>query len=211
MEGFFLNGSKLTMVGGYDFINGEAGAGYTFRSGDIFLDVNGDVKYGAEAFTLDGLGGDGVKSIYNYYGYDYVFDVDAIAGTYNLYEIDDTTMLQSVYYRSNDGANSWRYESGGTLKAAGVSFEYLSWSAGDIPPYGDLPSYGGDFHNALTIDLALLGDVLGDGFIAHFTMECGNDNLMGASAPVPEPATMLLFGVGLIGLAGIGRKKFKRS
>lgn len=31
-----------------------------------------------------------------------------------------------------------------------------------------------------------------------------------SSNPVPEPTTMLLFGAGLIGLAGFGRKKFKK-
>jgi hypothetical protein len=30
------------------------------------------------------------------------------------------------------------------------------------------------------------------------------------SSPVPEPTTMLLFGAGLVGLAGFGRKKFKK-
>jgi hypothetical protein len=31
------------------------------------------------------------------------------------------------------------------------------------------------------------------------------------AAPIPEPATMLLFGAGLVGLAGFGRKKFRKS
>jgi len=49
----------------------------------------------------------------------------------------------------------------------------------------------------------------GTEFYAHYTMGCGNDNIMGQGEiiPNPEPATMLLLGFGLLGAAGLGRKK----
>ena len=61
-------------AGGYNFIKGAGG----WDSGDIFIDVNGDAKYGVDSFGLyDGLSSNhGVQNITNAYGYDYVLDLD---------------------------------------------------------------------------------------------------------------------------------------
>jgi hypothetical protein len=43
------------------------------------------------------------------------------------------------------------------------------------------------------------------------TASCGNDVGDGSVPPVPEPATILLFGAGLIGLGGLRRRKFLKK
>ncbi|NOX32322.1 MAG: PEP-CTERM sorting domain-containing protein [Deltaproteobacteria bacterium] len=52
----------------------------------------------------------------------------------------------------------------------------------------------------------------------HWTMGCGNDFLNKTiqytptpGSEVPEPATLILFGMGLIGASAFGRKKFKKE
>jgi len=50
----------------------------------------------------------------------------------------------------------------------------------------------------------------------HWAMSCANDVIegkitTGGSPVVPEPATMILFGSGLIGLAGLGRRRFLKK
>lgn len=196
LEGFFLNGTLLTMVGGYDFKNGRDG----FSSGDIFLDINGDAEYGSFSGQKDGN-----HTVQDSFGYDYVLVLDFATSFFTAYKINETAYVSTSYYRQNHGSNPWRYVSNGVkITDSPLKFKYVTGlSDADT-------GFEGGSHNAVTVDLSFL-NLHGATFISHFTMGCGNDNLMGqGQLPAPEPASLILLGCGLIGFAGMMRKKRTR-
>ena len=206
LEGFFQKGNELSMVGGYNFVTGEG----LFESGDIFLSI--DDTFGSGAAPSGFVASNGNWEEESNFGYEYVIDLnfsDLNNLTYEVLKLDPTDTTLTAWYPANEndtpGSNPWRYVSGGEQVENGTgTFEFFSGLTN-----ADTGFLGGS-HYALTgFDLSFLG--IEAEFYSHFTMGCGNDNLLGqgTTAPVPEPATMLLFGTGLVGLAGAYRRKKK--
>jgi hypothetical protein len=204
LEGAFLNGKTLTLVGGWDFKNGvqdpyRAGTTFHYDSGDIFFDINGDAKYGD--MLSQNSGTTGIQTINNSFGYDYVLDVDWSGNTFNIVQIKKDSLVQTTYFGENNRANPWQYASGGTVVGSGT-WDYTQGLT------NEQTGFEGDSHYSAAFDLTNFFSLFPGGteFLMHFTMECGNDNLIAA---VPEPATIIISLSTLFGSVGyLRRKKF---
>jgi len=127
-------------------------------------------------------------------GWNYV--VTNVDGNWGLYRLDYSTIVPTTVAPQLDpdryvfrNTQAWR---GGADDYIGAA-TYAVSSAGLIFTFNTGNEYFAD-------------DV---GF--HWTMQCGNDVIEGkAHVSVPESGTMILLGTGLVGLAGYGRKRFRK-
>ncbi len=147
--------------------------------------------------------------------------------------------IAAIYWDDENGVLSG-FNPSGPFTATGVAFDEGGSPASlpsentAVPPFttdftatADSPSPSNGINPGeslgITFDLAGLAtfsDVLADMrdgdlrvglHVISIGTVGGSDSLVNTSTPIPEPATMLLLGSGLIGLAGYGRKKFFRK
>ena len=199
LEGMYLDGTILSLVGGYNFATGVNG----FTTGDIFIDV--DSFPGIEPSNLTGA------------GYDYVIDITAGTAldggfTYTVYAIGGLTVGAGLLgVNGVPQSNPWMLDETyipGLTSVASGSFSLTSYASDVALNGGDWDSayspIGGSHYVLSGFDLSFLTS---PSYYLHYTMECGNDVLTGLV--VPEPSTYVLFGLGLAALAA--RKKFAKS
>lgn len=161
-------------------------------AGDLFIDV-GSNSYWDYVLTA---GGD----IYQFA--DLTFS--ALKGGVNN-DLYDVTTTWSGYYIRNDHPYGLD-ETGLTIDNNNDVYLGTSLIGAYLGEY-DFSGFDGDG----SINFSGFSLPMGDkAFILGFAVTCANDVIYEKVAPVPEPATILLVGSGLIGIAGF-RRKFKMS
>ena len=199
-----LTGNLLTIdIYSYYFDNiGQ----YETSLGDLFISTDGWKPYGDAPYVNDNSTNGEV--------WEYAFHIETDAEGQPtggaLYDIQGAQDDIKLSYAPNGyiyrvGQEAYMNANGLNTKVANGSVKIV-----DVPDSGlDYLSISFDI-SALSIEAESLG--------LHWGMSCGNDVIEGAfehgyvpdSGTVPEPSTVFLLGLGLIGVLGVGRKHLKK-
>lgn len=147
------------------------------------------------SFGYDGFKPGDVFIDVNGGGYDYVARISDVGVNYDVYSMGATS---NVYYAQNALSNPWRYKDSGEVLEENVVINYTSFLDGE------------GMHYIANLDVGWLLDRLsyGDSLEFHYTMECGNDNLMGQYDHIVPESHSSGYIVGAVMLAVAIYRKF---
>lgn len=225
LEGMYFNYQQLTLVGGFDFRNGNDYANHIYTGGDIFIDTNGDAQYTQLNNGASTLGGSAAGN----FGWDYVIHFNSAVTSYSVFQLNSSSVL--AHTGDVKASNPWQYVSGGTAVNGYQDVSVQGYGLLTQPTYSKLTTYGStsvgltgyidsahyikdtdqhpwdDNHYYLSVNTGFLpSDTL---TTFHYTMECGNDNLLGQTrTSVPDSgSTIGLLTAALGALAAVRRRK----
>jgi hypothetical protein len=212
LETMQLNGTKLSITGGYDFRYGTQSGGKYYRGGDILIDLNGDAK----TMWTSGVTAD--RTLNSYFNYDFAIHFSKAANgaanslTYTIIDLNSSSTFEQV--TDIQKSNPWRVSDTSVYDSTTGSFQ---------GEFAQLATDAEGAHYSLTVDLsnsqALMDAIaLASKMLVKYTIECGNDTIIGET-PLFNPSgsvadagsTLALLGAAFGGFAAMGRRFGRRA
>jgi len=157
-------------------------------SGDLFIDTKADGVWDYVVKSLGAYGNQGVQQVdlYNISALNVSTDVS-----------DASKYVYVAPGQGRDGQPMGLLSTAGATNLGQVTYSgYYNLSGNDYSVYFDF--------GALAIDL------LNSDFIVGYSPDCANDVIL-EKVPVPEPGTMVLLGIGMLGMAIFGKRRMNKN